>query len=41
MDFQNQIINPTHENDWYLRDYERPDNYESWEHFEAKGREEL
>jgi antitoxin MazE len=33
------IIKPTHGIDWYLQDYERPDD-EGWEHIEPKGREE-
>ena len=32
------IIKPTHNIDWYLQDYERPDS--CWEGFEPKGREE-
>ena len=34
------IVKPTHGIDWYLQDYERPSLTESWEHVEAKGREE-
>jgi len=35
------ILKPTHGIDWYLQDYERPENpEESWERIEAKGREE-
>ena len=33
------IIKPTHGIDWYLQDYERPDDTENWEHIEPKGRE--
>lgn len=32
------ILKPTHNIDWYLQDYERPDNNE-WENFAPKGRE--
>jgi len=31
------IIKPTHGIDWYMQDYERPND--GWEHIEAKGRE--
>jgi antitoxin MazE len=31
------IITPTHGIDWYMQDYERPDD--GWEHIEPKGRE--
>jgi antitoxin MazE len=31
-------IKPTHNIDWYLQDYERPDD--DWEQVEGKGREE-
>jgi antitoxin MazE len=34
------ILKPTHGIDWYLQDYERPNADESWEHIEARGREE-
>jgi antitoxin MazE len=32
------ILKPTHNIDWYLQDYERPDNNE-WESLAPKGRE--
>jgi antitoxin MazE len=31
------IVTPTHGIDWYMQDYERPDD--GWEHIEPKGRE--
>jgi antitoxin MazE len=31
------IIKPTHSIDWYMQDYERPDD--GWEQIEAEGRE--
>jgi len=31
------IIKPTHGIDWYMQDYERPDN--GWEQIEPEGRE--
>ena len=31
------IIKPTHGIDWYMQDYERPDD--GWEHIELEGRE--
>jgi antitoxin MazE len=31
------IIKPTHGIDWFLQDYERPDD--GWEYIEPKGRE--
>ncbi len=33
------ILKPTHNIDWYLQDYERPDD-SAWETFSAEGREE-
>jgi antitoxin MazE len=32
------IIKPIHGIEWYLQDYDRPDD--GWEHIEPKGREE-
>ena len=31
------IIKPTHGIEWYMQDYERPDD--GWEHIEPEGRE--
>jgi antitoxin MazE len=33
------VLKPTHNIDWYLMDYERPEDA-AWERFEPQGREE-